>query len=339
MPVSLSVKFRPQTFEECIGQSSIIKILKRQIETKTYKHSYLFTGGSGCGKTTIGRILAKCINGSFAGLEELDAASNNGVENIRSIIKSAQERSISSLYKIFIIDECHALSNSAWQALLKCIEEPPEYTIFIFCTTNPEKIPETIINRCQRFNLSKISTEELVSRLAYICKQEGYTNFEESIQYIAKISGGSPRQAISHLEKVASLSTDISIENTLDALGTYSYDVFFNLVNNIIDGKQDKVIATISDIYYKGNDLKLFVDSFFNFCLDVTKYCLFKSTELLEIPQSQEENLKNSTNFDNAEKYYMYIVDNLLALKNNIKNDTSIRTTVEIAFLHMTRCE
>ena len=172
---SLAVKYRPQTLDEICGQSSIVKILRRQIETKSYKHSYIFTGPSGTGKTTTGRILAKAINGSLDGLEELDAASNNGVENIRILIKSAQERSISSLYKIYIIDECHALTNAAWQALLKCIEEPPEYTIFIFCTTDPQKIPATIINRCQRYNLSKISTEQLVERLTYICKQEGFT--------------------------------------------------------------------------------------------------------------------------------------------------------------------
>lgn len=339
MAVSLAVKYRPQTFLECIGQSSIIKILQKQIETKTYKNSYIFAGPSGCGKTTIGRILAKAINGSLDGLEELDAASNNGVENIRILINSAKERSINSLYKIFIIDECHALTNAAWQALLKCIEEPPEFTIFIFCTTNPEKIPPTIINRCQRYNLSKISTEQLIERLTYICKQEGFINYGESVEYIAKISNGGARDAIATLEKVASLSTDLSIENTLEALGTYSYNMFFELVNNIIDGKQDAVVETISKIYYKGSDLKVFVDEFFNFCLDVTKYCLFKSTELLEIPQSQKENLDKSTNFDNAEKYYMFIVDRLLELKTKIKNDVSIRTTVEVAFLHMARWE
>ena len=161
----------------------------------------------------------------------------------------------------------------------------------------------------------------------------------ETLEYVAKISDGSPRQAIAHLEKIMSFNENIDISTALEALGTYSYKMFFELVNNIIDGKQDKVVSTISDIYYKGNDLKIFVDSFFNFCLDVTKYCLFKSTELLEIPQSQEENLKNSTNFDNAEKYYMYIVDNLLQLKNKIKNDTSVRTTVEVTFLHMARWE
>lgn len=339
MAESLAVKYRPKEFSDCVGQSSIIKILERQVQKQEYKHIYLFTGPSGCGKTTIARIMASKINGSLAGLEELDAASNNGVDNVRAIIKGAQERSISSKYKIYIIDECHALSNQAWQAFLKCIEEPPEFTIFMFCTTNLEKVPPTIVNRCQLYHLSKISTEKIRERLAFICKEEGYTNYEESIDYIAKISDGGARDAIATLEKVASLGTDININNTLEALGTYSYDLFFGLVNNIIDSNQAEVLRTVSDIYHKGNDLKLFVDQFFSFCLDVTKYCLFKSTDMIGIPSSLEPKLQSSTNFENPEKYYMYIVDKLLELKNRIKDDTSVRTTVETTFLHISRWE
>ena len=307
-------------------------------------------------KTSIAKIFAKAINcsnpnngspclqckccqetaqGLNVDIIEIDAASNNGVENVRSIIKSAQERSISSVYKIYIIDECHALSNQAWQAFLKCIEEPPEFTIFMFCTTNPEKVPPTIVNRCQRYNLSKISTDKIRERLAYICREEGFTNFEESIDYIAKISDGGAREAIATLEKVASFSSEITIENTLEALGTYSYDMFFTLVNAIIDGNQQVVAGIVSDIYHKGNDLRLFVDQFFSFCLDVTKYCLFKSTEMIGIPSSLEPKLKDSTNFDTPERYYMTIVDKLLDLKNNI----SVRTTVEATFMRIARWE
>ena len=339
MAESLATKYRPRDFESVCGQGSIIKILERQVQLQEFKHVYLFTGPSGTGKTTTARILASKINGSLAGLEELDAASNNGVDNVRSIIKQAQERSISSKYKIFIIDECHALSNQAWQAFLKCIEEPPEFTIFMFCTTDPQKIPATIVNRCQRYNLSKISTESIRDRLEYICKQEGFTNYEESIDYIAKISDGGARDAIATLEKVASLGNDINIQNTLDALGAYSYEMFFTLANSIIDSNQAQVAKIISDIHNNGNDLKLFVDSFFTFCLDVAKYCLFKSTDMIGIPSSYEESLKNSVNFDSPEKYYMYIVDKLLELKTTIKNDTSIRTTVEATFLKIARWE
>lgn len=339
MAESLAVRYRPKEFGDVVGQSSVIKILERQIQKQEFKNTYLMTGPSGCGKTTIARILASKINGSLAGLEELDAASNNGVDNVRAIIKGAQERSISSKYKIYIIDECHALTNQAWQAFLKCIEEPPEFTIFIFCTTDPQKVPATIVNRCQRYNLSKISTDRIRDRLEYICRQEGFTNYQESIDYIAKVSDGGARDAIATLEKVASLSTDIKIENTLEALGTYSYDMFFDLANFILDGNQVEVSRIVSSIYHKGNDLRLFVDSFFTFCLDVTKYCLFKSTDMIGIPSSFEDKLKRSTNFDNPEKYYMVIVDKLLDLKNRIKNDTSVRTTVEATFMKISRWE
>lgn len=159
----------------------------------------------------------------------------------------------------------------------------------------------------------------------------------ETLDYIAQISEGSPRQAIAHLEKVMSLSENIDIHVTLEALGAYSYEMFFELANSIIDGNQAKVAQIVSDIYSKGNDLKLFVDSFFTFCLDVAKYCLFKDTLMIGIPESYEENLKNSINFDSPEKYYMHIVDRLLELKVMIKNDTSIRTTVEATFLRMAR--
>ncbi len=339
MPVSLANRWRPADFSEVCGQSSIVKILQRQVERKEYKHAYLFTGPSGCGKTTIARILASKINGNLDGLEELDAASNSGVDNVRSIVKTAQERSVTSKYKVFIIDECHSLSNAAWQAFLKCIEEPPEFTIFMFCTTNPEKVPDTIVNRCQRYNLSKISTENLIDRLKYICVQEGFTDFEESVEYIAKISNGAARQAIATLEKVASFDKRITIENTLSVLGAYSYDMFFKLVNDIIDGNQSEVVKVVSEVYYKGNDLKLFVDQFFEFCLDITKYCLFNSMDLVSIPQSQEEKIKNSINFDNPSSYYIVIVDKLMELKSRIKNDTSVRSTVEVSFLNMARWE
>ncbi len=339
MAESLATEYRPKEFSDVCGQESIIRILQKQIDSKEYKHSYLFTGPSGCGKTTLGRILASKINGSLSGLEELDAASNNGVDNVRNIVKSAQERSISSKYKIFLIDECHSLTNAAWQAFLKCIEEPPEFTIFIFCTTDPQKVPATIVNRCQRYNLSKISTDKIIDRLGYICRCKGFTNYQESIEYIGKISDGGMRDAIATLEKVVSYDTDMSIEKTLEVLGTYSYSMFFKLINDIIDSKVDEVIKTVSSIYHKGNDLKLFVDQFFNFCLDVTKYCLFRTTDLIEIPNSQKEALDLSTNFENAEKYYMIIVDKLLSLKSKIKNDTSVRTTVEATFINIARWE
>ena len=338
MAESLAVKYRPKTFSEICGQSSIVKIITRQIEMNEFKNACLFAGASGCGKTTIARIVANMINNGQGEPIEIDAASNNGVENVRQIIHDAQERSIDSKYKVYIIDECHSLTNQAWQAFLKCIEEPPTYTIFIFCTTDPQKIPETIKNRVQRFTFNRISTEQIRERLAYICRMEGFTNYEESVDYLSRMAEGGARAAITFLDKCSSYSTDLNINNVLAALGNYSYDTFFSLINNMIDGDEAEVLSIISKFYDEGNDLKLFVDQFLNFCMDVTKYSLFKSPEVTRIPSSMEPQLQGSTNFDNASRYYTYVIDKLLVLKNMLKNDYSPRSTIEILFLQITRC-
>ena len=193
---SLAVKYRPKKLEDISGQSSTTHILLRQVELGQFKNCYLFYGPSGCGKTSVSRIVANLINKGVGEPIEIDGASNSGVENVRNIIKSAQERSIEGTYKIYIIDEVHALSNAAWQAFLKCIEEPPQYTIFIFCTTDIQKVPATILNRVQVFKLNKISTKDIEKRIKYICKQDNITNKEQSINCIAKLENGGNRDAI-----------------------------------------------------------------------------------------------------------------------------------------------
>jgi DNA polymerase-3 subunit gamma/tau len=212
------------------------------------------------------------------------------------------------------------------------------YTIFIFCTTDPQKIPETIKNRVQRYTFNRIPTNIIKDRLAYICRQEGFTNYEEAVDYISKISDGGMRAAISFLDKSAGFSTDLNINNVLSALGNYSYETFFNLINYMIDGVEAPVLKLISDFYDEGNDLKLFVDQFLNFVMDVNKYSLFKTCDVTKIPSSMEDKLIGSTNFDNAPKYYSYVADKLLQLKNMLKNDNSPRVTIEIMLLQITRC-
>ena len=218
------------------------------------------------------------------------------------------------------------------------IEEPPTYTIFIFCTTDPQKIPETIKNRVQRFTFNRIGTEQIKDRLSYICRQEGFTNYEESVDYLSKLCEGGMRAGITYLDKCSSYSTDLNINNVLSALGNYSYQTFFDLINNMIDGNEANVLDIISKYYDEGNDLKLLVDQFLNFCMDVTKYSLFRSPDVTRIPLSMENQLAGATNFDNASKYYTYVIDKLLVLKNMLKNDSSPRSTIEILFLQITRC-
>ena len=231
------------------------------------------------------------------------------------------------------------LGTSTPKAFLKGIEEPSPFTIFMFCTTDPQKIPATILNRVQRFNISRIPLDLVTNRLRHICEQEGFINYEEAIHYIAKISEGGMRDAICTLEKCASYDNDLRIENVLESLGNYSYETLFRLVNSIIDGKEADVINIIDSFYNAGNDLKLFVDTFITFCLDVSKYSIFKNLNMTKIPSTMEETLNNSINFDNATQYYNYLLDRLLNLKQLIKNDSSIKDTITIIFLQMTRCQ
>lgn len=336
---SLSVKYRPDNFSDVCSQESTIKILERQLEVSKFSNVYLFAGPSGCGKTTLARIFAHEINDHKGEPIEIDAASNSGVDNIRVIINAANERSLDSEYKIYIIDECHALSNSSWQALLKTIEEPPKYTMFMFCTTDPQKIPDTIKNRCMRFNLTRIPYLEIFNRLMHICQEEGFINYEETCDFIARTCKGQMRDAIATLEKCATYSNDLYIEISLKAINQISYDVLFDLINAIIDGDEVKVLNIVDAIYLDGYDLKLFIDQMLDFCLDLAKYCIGSNIEFTHLPVIYEDKIRLSTGFDNNTNYYTYIVDKLFELKNTLKNDLNPKITIDIYMLRMVRCQ
>lgn len=336
--ISLANKYRPQTFDEILGQTYNIKILQRQVETSSTKNAYIFCGSTGTGKTATARVFARALN---PGLEpiEIDAASNSGVDNIRNLIQDAHERSLNSGYKVYIIDECQALSTAAWQAFLKCLEEPPTSSIFIFCTTDPQKVPGTVLNRLQRFNFNKVSADLIRERLHYICQRERFTNFETTIDYISKIVDGCVREAITYLDKVASLSPDLSLECTVNILNKITYDDYFNLINLMIDGKCDEVILCIENLYSKGKDLKLFVGELLAFVLDISKYILLQSIGVTKIPECYTSQLQGSINFENALDYYIYVADKVLSLKNMIKEDVDVKSTVEVVCLQITRMQ
>lgn len=337
--MSLATKWRPMEFAEVCSQQSIIKILSRQLEQNQIKNAYLFCGPSGCGKTSIARIFANKVNKGLGAPIEIDAASNNGVDNVKEIVRTASERSVNSEYKIYLVDECHSLTNQAWQAFLKCIEEPPKYTIFLFCTTDPQKVPATIVNRCMRFNLQRIPSSKIKERLQLICENEHFTNYEETIDYISKISRGQMRDAIANLEKVADYNTTFSITDTLNILGGSSYDIYFDLINAIIDGDQIRVLFLFEEVYNTGADLKLFVENFLTFLLDVMKYNIFRKCDILQIPQNYEDKLMRSINFNNSQKYYLYILNEILDLKNRLKQDLNMKNTIEVKLLKITNCQ
>jgi DNA polymerase-3 subunit gamma/tau len=337
MAKSLAVKYRPQTFNDVSSQTSTIKILQRQLELKQYSNVYGFSGPTGVGKTTLARIFANAINGGQGNPIEIDGASNNGVDNIRNIIHDAKERSIDSEYKIYLIDEAHMITAAGWNAFLKTLEEPPAYTIFMFCTTDIQKVPSTIKNRWMNFTLNKVPTEQIRIRLEQICQQEGFINYTEACDYIAKVSDGGVRDAISILEKASNYSKDLSINNVLKSLGSSSYHLFFKLTDSIIDGNEKEVINTIETLYQEGNDLKLFVDSYLDFTLDLNKFCIFNDMKVTKIPLSMEKETKYTAGIANNTAYFNKFTSSILDLKNTVKNDSLIKTTIVVFLLKMCR--
>ena len=231
---TLAVKYRPKTFEEVCGQSNVVRILQNQIKTNTNKQAYLFSGKSGCGKTTVARIFARELNGSNNDIIEIDAASHNSVENVRQIISDSKLLPLFGKHKIYIIDEAHMISASGWAAFLKGIEEPPASVIYIFCTTDPQKIPPTIINRVQRYNFTSLNIDTVTNRLKQILKSENIETYnQQSLEYIAILSNGGMRESISTMEKCLQYSSELNMENISNALGIISYKEMFSLISYI----------------------------------------------------------------------------------------------------------
>ena len=333
--VALYNKYRPQTFEDVCEQEAIITILKNQIETHTTSNVYLFVGPAGTGKTTVSRILAKAVNNYTGSPIEMDAASNNGVDNIRDIIVRASQQALDSEYKVFILDEVHALSGAAWSAMLKLIEEPPRKTIFILCTTEVQKIPQTILSRVQRFDFRRLSFNKIVERLQYILQCEGITAYEKSaVDYIAKLSEGGMRSAISYLDTCLSLDKNLTLNSVLMALGSVDYNVLFRLTNNLIDRKEQDIIDIIDSIHNNGMDLKLFVKDYKWFILDIVKYTLFQDFSHIKIPKTYEANLVDMLNsFPESSKFFRGLLEGLNQLSADLVYETDARAMVEMKLL------
>ena len=336
MSKALAIKYRPQNFSQLTEQSAVVTILTNQIETNTIKHGYLFCGGAGTGKTTSARIFANMINKGAGTPIELDAASNNSVEDIRRLTEDAQTQSIDSEYKVFVIDECHSLSNQAWQAMLKTLEEPPSKSIFIFCTTNPERIPQTILSRVQRYNFQRISLLGVMTRLQNILiweKEEGQNiTFDiEAIQYIAKIADGGMRDAITLMDKCLSFSNELTMENVIKALGVTDYNTMFDLNNAFFENDKTKLIKIVSDVYSSGMDLKLFIKTYFEFLLDLNVYCLTKDLSMTKIPEIWVDEMKSYGNHEwsVSNNLLTYITD----LQSSIKWEQNPKAVIIAKFI------
>lgn len=341
---TLAVKYRPKTWDDVTEQKSIKTILQQQLESGEIKNAYLFTGPAGCGKTTSARIFANDINDGHGNPIEMDAASNSGVEDVRNIIQQAQTKSLNSEYKVFIIDECHSISNTGWQAFLKLIEEPPAKSIFIFCTTDPQKIPKTILSRVQRYDFTKISQKGIVHRLDWIVAQEikagnlptGDHQDLEAMEYIAKIADGGMRDAISLMDKALAYNTDLTLENVVQALGTTDYDTMFKLANNICERCNDDIITCIEELYNSGKDIKQFVKQFTQFLLDVQKFSIIEKWEYISIPKLPDyEKALRDCNYD----VLFDVLNIFVKLSSEIKYSSTPKYDVEAAILLYTLSE
>ena len=245
----------------------------------------MFCGSAGTGKTTSARIFANEVNGGKGKPIEIDGASNNGVDNIRNIIDDCRMKSLDSKYKVYIIDEVHMLSIGAFNALLKVLEEPPKGVIFILCTTDPHKIPATILSRVQRFQFKRIPQNEVVKRLQYVLQQEGKITYDmEALQYIAKLADGGMRDALMKLDTVLGYTNEITMEAVLDCLGITNYDYLFKIVSSIIKQDATTPMQLIDDLYKQGKDLKLFVKDLSKFILDLCKLELTQDINTTMIP-------------------------------------------------------
>ena len=284
--LSLANKYRPTRFEDLSEQTSIKTILENQINTGNLKRVYLFCGSAGTGKTTSARIIANQINEYKGRPYEMDCASHNGIDDVRKIVDDCRSRPIGTKYKIYILDEVHMLSMQAWNGLLKLLEEPPEFIIIIMCTTDPQKIPATILSRVQRFNFSKISIEGIISRLKFIIDNENkdfmqaqdlntedlelrnqlilnnksYITYEDSaVAYIARLSKGGMRDSITTLEKCLDYSRDLTLQNVhIVTSGGITEETLLKFLRHLLNKESKEALLHFNVIYMSGVDSSLF---------------------------------------------------------------------------------
>ena len=342
-------KYRPKTFEDVVGQKVIIKTLENSITNDRISHAYLFTGPRGTGKTSIAKIFAKVINchnrQNFTpcnncvsctqtqniDIIEMDAASNNGVDEIREIRDKVNLVPTFGKYKVYIVDEVHMLSNQAFNALLKTLEEPPSHVIFILATTEPYKIPETILSRCQRYDFKKISESDIFERIKYICKEEKIEIEDEAIELIAKVSDGGLRDSISLLDQLIAYTEDkISISDVNDVYGVISKDEICNLLIQIFDKNLNISFNTINILDENGKNLKKIVEQLIEF---------LKNT-LIYINDSNYFNIEDKKIYSKlveiVQKQKLYdTIDILLDVLKSSKNTNNIKLLLELAIIKL----
>ena len=360
--LALYRKYRPSSFDQVRGQDHIVTTLRNQMNAGRIGHAYLFCGTRGTGKTSVAKLFAKAVNcenpidGSPCGqcamcrsiedhtsmnVIEIDAASNNGVDNIRDIIDEVRYSPAQGRYKVYIIDEVHMLSGGAFNALLKTLEEPPSYVIFILATTEVHKIPVTILSRCQRYDFKRITVDTITDCLKGLMDSEGIEAEDRALRYVAKAADGSMRDAQSLLDQCIAfyLNRKLTYENVLEVLGAVDIEVFARLLRYIIKGSVDESMSLLDEIVLQGRELTQFVN---DFAWYLRNLLIAQTTEdaasVLEFSAENMEMLLHEANVMPQELIIRYIRI-LSELSNRIRYASQKRLLVEVEIIKMCKPE
>ena len=353
--IALYRKFRPQNFRDMVGQEHITKTLMNQMKNERVAHAYLFSGGRGSGKTTTAKILARAVNclhpidgepcneceickqaleGTLIDISEIDAASNNGVDNIRDIREEVEFIPTSGKYRVYIIDEVHMLSTGAFNALLKTLEEPPKHVIFILATTEPQKLPVTILSRCQRFDFKRISIDDIIKRLKIICSESNIEIEDGALKIIAKMSDGAMRDAISILERcVADGSEKITEEQIRELVGIPEIDYLLRITNSMLSNDATKVLEIAEELINSGKDLDVFTWELIKFIRDLLM--LQVSDNLVVYKEEEKAQMKELINLTTKERLLALITD-ISTLQNSMKWATDKEVIFETGLIRIT---
>lgn len=354
--MALYRKFRPKVFDDVVGQEHITRTIKNQIKSGRIAHAYLFSGGRGSGKTSTAKILARAVNclnphdgepcneceickqaleGTLIDISEIDAASNNGVDNIRDIREEVEFIPTNAKYRVYIIDEVHMLSTGAFNALLKTLEEPPKHVIFILATTEPQKLPVTILSRCQRFDFKRISTYNIIKRLKTICEESNIEVEEAALKIIAKMSDGAMRDAISLLERcIADGDEKITESKIRELIGIPEFEYLLDLSKDLIECNAEKALLDAEKLINEGKDLEVFTWELIKFIRDLLM--LKMSDNLVMYKDEEKEKMNDLLKSCAGKERLLSLITDLSALQNSMKWATDKEVIFETGLIKIT---